>query len=75
MSVDVLCLVLGNILDGLHTNQQVKEVTDFFAARDTKEYCVSLQQRLESMKNGQLWAERDVHDVQTWLKTHGYLQV
>ncbi|KAM0209035.1 hypothetical protein ACHAPA_010733 [Fusarium lateritium] len=71
--VDIQSLFLGTALDGLHSKEQIDDVKRFFAERNTENYQMVLDQKLESMENLRSWAERDVSDVRSWLEAHGYL--
>ena len=74
VTVDILSLFLGTALDGLHSEEQIRDVKTFFATRDTKNYQMVLSQKLEAMENRGSWAKRDLSDVRSWLKVHGYLR-
>lgn len=71
--VDLRCKVLGVVLDGLGTGEQISDVRTYFAARDSTEYQQVLEQKLEGMEVRRRWAERDAADVNAWLSSHGYL--
>ncbi|KAL5627077.1 hypothetical protein FOBRF1_001420 [Fusarium oxysporum] len=71
--VDISSLFLGTALEGLHTKEQIQDVKEFFARRDTKSYQMVLDQNLEGMENRRSWAERDISNVRSWLEGHGYL--
>lgn len=71
--VDLRCKVLGVVLDGLGTGEQISDVRTYFAARDSKEYQQVLEQKLEGLEVRRRWAERDAADVNAWLSSHGYL--
>lgn len=71
--VNLRCMVLGTVLDGLGTREQISDVRAYFEARDSKEYRQVLDQKLEGMEVRTCWAERDAEDVKTWLLSHGYL--
>lgn len=71
--VDISSLFLGTALEGLHTKEQIQDVREFFARRDTRSYQMVLDQNLEGMENRRSWAERDISNVRSWLEGHGYL--
>ncbi|KAI3399355.1 hypothetical protein diail_7082 [Diaporthe ilicicola] len=71
--VDLRCVVLGVVLDGLSTGEQISDVRAYFKARDSKAYQQVLDQKLERMEVRRRWAERDTEDVMAWLSGHGYL--
>lgn len=71
--VDLRCKVLGVVLGGLGTEEQISDVRAYFAARDSKEYQQVLEQKLEGMEVRRRWAERDAADVHAWLSSHVYL--
>ncbi|RGP78691.1 aminopeptidase 2 [Fusarium longipes] len=61
--VDISSLFLGTALAGLQTKEQIQDVRDFFASRDTKSYQMVLDQNLEGMESRRCWAERDISNV------------
>ncbi|CVL08346.1 uncharacterized protein FMAN_05128 [Fusarium mangiferae] len=71
--VDIASLFLGTALEGLHTQEQIEDVKGFCAMRDTKLYQMVLDHNLEGMENRRSWAECDVSNVRSWLKSHGNL--
>lgn len=72
--VDMQCTILGVVLDGLNTRDQVDDVKAYFANRDTKNYSQLLSQKLEKMEICRRWVEHDADDVKAWLENHGYLE-
>lgn len=71
--VDLRCVILGVVLDGLSTEEQILDVKAYFASRDSKAYQQVLEQKLERMEVRRRWAERDAEDVKAWLASHGYM--
>lgn len=71
--VNLRCMVLGAVLDGLGTKEQVSDVRAYFESRDSREYRQVLEQKLEAMEVRRRWAERDAEDLKAWLSSHGYL--
>ncbi|KAJ0116359.1 hypothetical protein J7T55_007339 [Diaporthe amygdali] len=71
--VDLRCVILGVVLDGLSTEEHIADVRAYFKARDSEAYHQVLEQRLERMEVRRSWAERDAEDVKAWLESHGYL--
>lgn len=71
--VDIQCMTLGVVLDGLNTRDQVDDVKAYFATRDTKNYSQLLSQKLEKMEITRQWVENDADNVKSWLESHGYL--
>lgn len=73
LPVNLRCVILGAVLDGLSTGEQISDVRDYFEGRDSKEYHHVLKQKLEGMEVRRRWAERDAEDVKSWLSSQGYM--
>lgn len=71
--VDLRCMILGIVLDGLSTKEQLHDVKAYFEYRDSKAYQQVLEQKSERMEVRRRWAERDAEDVKVWLLSHGYI--
>ncbi|CEJ55612.1 Aminopeptidase 2 [Penicillium brasilianum] len=56
------------------TEAQLKEVEDFFSAKDTKGYDRAVSQSLDAIRAKVNWLQRDREDVESWLKNNQYLQ-
>ncbi|KAK2741234.1 Aminopeptidase 2 mitochondrial [Myotisia sp. PD_48] len=68
--------MLGTVIQmtcgALSTEQQLKEVEEFFKNKDTKGFDRSLAQSLDAIRAKAGWLKRDVDDVKAWLKANGY---
>ncbi|KAI1313895.1 hypothetical protein EDD11_002395 [Mortierella claussenii] len=53
--------------------ERYQEVQEFFENKDTSSYERILATCLEGIRMHILWLERDRQDVESWLRTHGYL--
>jgi len=60
--------------ESLATAEQLEEVKDFFAKRDTSKFDQKLAQALDGIRARAAWADRDAQDVHSWLKERGYLK-
>ncbi|KAL4804225.1 peptidase family M1-domain-containing protein [Aspergillus unguis] len=56
------------------TEEQLKDVQNFFAAKDTKGYDRAIEQSLDAIRAKVSWVKRDRADVGSWLSSKGYLQ-
>ncbi|KAI1358997.1 aminopeptidase 2 [Xylaria arbuscula] len=72
--VDMQCMTLGVVLDGLSTKNQMADVEGYFAERNAENYQQLLAQKMELMDLRRLWAERDLEDLTSWLGNHGYME-
>lgn len=50
-----------------------QDVERFFAERNTSKFSMSLAQGLDSVRAQAQWLQRDAADVESWLRSHGYL--
>ncbi|EER22934.1 aminopeptidase, putative [Coccidioides posadasii C735 delta SOWgp] len=57
----------------LCTEEQLKDVQEFFKDKDQKGFDRSLEQSLDSVRAKTGWLQRDREDVESWLKANGYL--
>ncbi|KAM5450106.1 Aminopeptidase 2 mitochondrial [Microsporum audouinii] len=68
--------MLGSVIQiacaSLCTEEQLKEVEQFFGDKDHKGYDRSLEQSLDAIRAKTGWLSRDREDVETWLKSTGY---
>ncbi|KAJ9300543.1 hypothetical protein DTO271G3_1707 [Paecilomyces variotii] len=55
------------------TEEQLKEVEEFFASKDTKGYDRAVEQSLDAIRAKVHWLKRDRSDVENWLKANGYI--
>ncbi|KAL1989166.1 hypothetical protein VTN96DRAFT_3713 [Rasamsonia emersonii] len=55
------------------TEEQLKDVEEFFAPKDKKGYDRAVQQSLDAIQAKAHWLKRDREDVEQWLKSNGYL--
>ena len=69
--------MLGSIVQictsGFTTEEQLKEVKEFYDGRSTKGFDRALEQSSDSIRAKASWIARDRGDVEGWLETHGYL--
>ncbi|PIG90351.1 aminopeptidase [Aspergillus arachidicola] len=56
------------------TEAQLKEVEDFFKDKDTKGFDRAVEQSLDAIRAKINWINRDRTDVESWLKSNGYLR-
>ncbi|KAE8352907.1 peptidase family M1-domain-containing protein [Aspergillus coremiiformis] len=56
------------------TEAQLKDVEDFFKNRDTKGFDRAVEQSLDAIRAKINWIKRDRTDVESWLKSNGYLR-
>ncbi len=69
--------MLGSIVQictsGFTTEEQLKEMRQFFDGRSTKGFDRALEQSSDSIRAKASWLARDRTDVEGWLGAHGYL--
>ncbi|EEP77622.1 aminopeptidase 2 [Uncinocarpus reesii 1704] len=69
--------MLGTVVQlctaSLSTEEQLKDVQEFFKDKDQKGFDRSLEQSLDSIRAKAGWLRRDRDDVKSWLESHGYL--
>lgn len=58
---------------GFSTEEDVKAAEAFFADKDRSAYQQPLDQAVDSVRAKAKWLERDVKDVESWLKENQYL--
>ncbi|RHZ43655.1 M1 family metallopeptidase [Aspergillus thermomutatus] len=56
------------------TEEQLKDVQAFFENKDTKGYDRAVEQSLDAIRAKVQWLKRDRADVESWLKSNGYLR-
>ncbi|KAF4251569.1 hypothetical protein KXW98_001875 [Aspergillus fumigatus] len=56
------------------TEEQLKDVQTFFENKDTKGYDRAISQSLDAIRAKVQWLKRDRADVESWLKSNGYLR-
>ncbi|KAJ5669164.1 hypothetical protein N7462_010234 [Penicillium macrosclerotiorum] len=56
------------------TEAQLKEVEEFFGAKDTKGYDRAVEQSLDAIRAKINWLKRDNEDVKSWLQNNQYFQ-
>lgn len=71
--VDLRCMILGVVLDGLSTEEHSCEVKAYFGSRNSEAYQQVPEQKLEPTEVRRRWAERDGEDIKAWLSSHTYL--
>ncbi|WEW59530.1 Aminopeptidase 2 mitochondrial [Emydomyces testavorans] len=69
--------MLGTVVQlctaSLSTEEQLKDVEAFFKDKDQKGFDRSLEQSLDSVRAKAGWLQRDRGDVESWLRSNGYL--
>jgi aminopeptidase 2 len=69
--------MLGSIVQictsGFTTEEQLKEVKEFYDGRSTKGFDRALEQSSDSIRAKASWLARDRGDVEGWLEAHEYL--
>ncbi|KAJ5128911.1 hypothetical protein N7448_002620 [Penicillium atrosanguineum] len=73
-SLGMLGTVVQLTTSSFCTEAQLKDVTDFFAAKDTKGYDRAVEQSLDAIRAKVNWLKRDREDVENWLAKNQYLQ-
>ncbi|KAJ5681936.1 uncharacterized protein N7477_001876 [Penicillium maclennaniae] len=73
-SLGMLGTVVQLTTSSFCTEAQLKDVTDFFAAKDTKGYDRAVEQSLDAIRAKVNWLKRDREDVENWLSKNQYLQ-
>ena len=70
--------MLGSVVQvctsGFTSMEQYKQVEEFFATKNTKGFDKGLAQSLETIRSKSNWVSRDASDVESWLKSNGYLK-
>ncbi|KAF7133580.1 hypothetical protein CNMCM5793_004709 [Aspergillus hiratsukae] len=56
------------------TEEQLKDVRAFFETKDTKGYDRAVEQSSDAIRAKIQWLKRDRADVESWLKSNGYLR-
>ncbi|RHZ48272.1 hypothetical protein CDV55_100424 [Aspergillus turcosus] len=56
------------------TEEQLKDVQAFFENKDTKGYDRAVEQSSDAIRAKIQWLKRDRADVESWLKSNGYLR-
>ncbi|KAE8149266.1 peptidase family M1-domain-containing protein [Aspergillus avenaceus] len=56
------------------TEEQLKDVQDFFKDKDTKGFDRAVEQSLDAIRAKVNWVKRDRGDVESWLKSNGYVR-
>ncbi|PWY93461.1 lysine aminopeptidase apsA [Aspergillus sclerotioniger CBS 115572] len=54
------------------TEQQLKDVQEFFQSKDTKGFDRAVEQSLDSIRAKVNWVKRDRADVESWLKANSF---
>jgi len=60
-------------IEAFASEDDIKDVEKFFSNKNCKEFERSLQGSIENIRANAAWVERDVKDVESWLKTNGYI--
>ncbi|PWY85970.1 lysine aminopeptidase apsA [Aspergillus heteromorphus CBS 117.55] len=71
-SLGMLGTVIQLSISSFTTEQQLKEVQEFFESKDTKGYDRAVEQSLDAIRAKVNWVKRDHSDVESWLKSNGY---
>jgi hypothetical protein len=69
-SISLLHSVLRGVLDGITTQEELEQVEQFFADKDTAKYKAVLSQAIESARIRAAWLQRDRGAVAEWLLEH-----
>jgi aminopeptidase 2 len=73
-SLGMLGTVVQLTTSSFCTEAQLKDVQEFFAAKDTKGYDRAVEQSLDAIRAKVNWLKRDREDVESWLAKNQYLQ-
>ncbi|PYH92872.1 lysine aminopeptidase apsA [Aspergillus ellipticus CBS 707.79] len=71
-SLGMLGTVIQLSISSFTTQQQLKEVQEFFDSKDTKGFDRAVEQSLDAIRAKVNWVQRDRSDVESWLKANGY---
>lgn len=71
--LSMLSSVVSICTSGFTSEEQMKDIREFFSKKSTKGYDQALAQSLDAMQAKAKWLERDGDDVKAWLKQKGYL--
>jgi aminopeptidase 2 len=63
--------IVKSSFDRFSTEEDLMDVLKFFEDKDTKTYDQSLKQGMDAVRAKTAWLERDVTDVEEWLKQNG----
>lgn len=73
-SLGMLGTVVQLTTAAFSTEAQLKDVKDFFDAKDTKGFDRAVEQSLDAIRAKVNWLKRDRADVESWLSNNKYLQ-
>ncbi|KAL2057248.1 hypothetical protein ABVK25_002301 [Lepraria finkii] len=72
-SLGMLSTIVQICTAGFVSEEQLKEVRDWFKEKSTKGFDRALEQSLDSIRAKASWLKRDTGDVEAWLAENGYL--
>ncbi|KAF8461376.1 peptidase family M1-domain-containing protein [Kalaharituber pfeilii] len=71
--LSMLGSVVQMVTSGFTSQEAIDDIQKFFGARSTKGFDQGLAQSLDGIRAKAAWLERDRSDVESWLKSKGYL--
>lgn len=66
--------IVENGIQSLSTEEQLNEISSFFAAKQNDGYVSALARAKNSVQTKINWRKRDATDVARWLKANNYMQ-
>lgn len=72
-SNNCLSLILGLLLGGFSTDEQIATADAFFSGKDTEKYKQTLTREMEKLRVRNTWVKRDSCQIIQWLEDNHYV--